>query len=78
MKQKGRRAFFAAQSLRSWVPLARQGVFYNKALRPVSGLGGPAPTASVTRSPRLWAASPGATPARLCEHTMKVGSRSSN
>src|ERR1035437_2117133 len=25
-----------------------------------------------TPSPRLWAASPGATPARLCEHTMRV------
>jgi hypothetical protein len=24
-----------------------------------------------TPSPRLWAASPGATPARLCEHTMR-------
>jgi hypothetical protein len=27
---------------------------------------------SPTPSPRLWAASPGATPARLCEHTMRV------
>ncbi len=25
-----------------------------------------------TPSPRLWAASPGATPVRLCEHTMRV------
>ena len=25
-----------------------------------------------TPSPRLWATAPGATPARLCEHTMRV------
>src|SRR5262252_7663063 len=30
-----------------------------------------------TPSPRLWATSPGATPARLCEHTMEVERRSS-
>jgi hypothetical protein len=28
-----------------------------------------------TPSPRLWATAPGATPARLCEHTMRVFSR---
>ena len=28
-----------------------------------------------TPSPRLWATAPGATPARLCEHTMRVASR---
>ena len=30
-----------------------------------------------TPSPRLWATAPGATPARLCEHTMRVASRPS-
>ena len=28
-----------------------------------------------TPSPRLWATAPGATPTRLCEHTMRVSSR---
>src|SRR5271169_936473 len=35
--------------------------------------GGHPPIASEpTPSPRLWATPPGATPARLCEHTMRV------
>src|ERR1700682_1137279 len=35
--------------------------------------GGHSPIASEpTPSPRLWATTPGATPARLCEHTMRV------
>src|SRR5690242_1686552 len=38
--------------------------------------GGHPPIASEpTPSPRLWAAAPGATPVRLCEHTMRVGDR---
>jgi len=42
------------------------------------GTGGLAPIASEpTQSPRLWATAPGATPARLCEHTMRVLSRPS-
>ena len=31
-----------------------------------------------TPSPRLWAASPGATPTRLCEHTMRALSQPAN
>jgi hypothetical protein len=42
----GRRVFFDAQSLRSGVPPQTERVLYNKALRPVSGSGGLAPTAS--------------------------------
>jgi hypothetical protein len=30
-----------------------------------------------TPSPRLWATAPGATPARLCEHTMRAASQPS-
>src|SRR5262245_50454743 len=38
--------------------------------------GGLSPIASEpTPSPRLWATPPGATPARLCEHTMRVRTR---
>src|SRR5689334_5181560 len=38
--------------------------------------GGHPPIASEpTPSPRLWAAAPGATLVRLCEHTMRVGDR---
>src|SRR5437660_6475176 len=38
--------------------------------------GGRWPIASEpTPSPRLWATPPGATPARLCEDTMRVGHR---
>src|SRR3984893_1059169 len=37
--------------------------------------GGHSPIASEpTPSPRLWATAPGATPVRLCEHTMRVSS----
>src|SRR5665213_2663971 len=40
--------------------------------------GGHPPIASEpTPSPRLWATAPGATPVRLCEHTMRVSSRPS-
>ena len=40
--------------------------------------GGHLPIASEpTPSPRLWATAPGATPARLCNHTMKVSNRPS-
>ena len=40
--------------------------------------GGIPPIASEpTPSPRLWATAPGATPARLCEHTMRAGHRPS-
>src|ERR1700686_1381738 len=40
--------------------------------------GGHSPIASEpTPSPRLWATALGATPARLCEHTMRVASRPS-
>ncbi len=41
--------------------------------------GGLPPIASEpTPSPRLWATPPGATPARLCEHTMRVPNRTAN
>src|SRR5215471_6832820 len=40
--------------------------------------GGLSPIASEpTPSPRLWATSPGATPTRLCEYTMRASNRSS-
>ena len=44
-----------------------------KTTRIVIAVGGPRRLLpEPTPSPRLWATAPGATPARLCEHTMRV------
>src|ERR1700733_3248920 len=83
-KPFGRRAFLMAQSLRSRIP-PKQWIHGSsralQALRKSHGFcvtGGLPPIASEpTPSPRLWATAPGATPARLCEHTMRVGHRPS-
>src|SRR5260221_10536955 len=70
-----------AQSLRSGVSPAAEGRPYRKALR-ASGPVDPTYLVALeglrrllpepTPSPRLWAASPGATPVKLCEHTIRV------
>src|ERR1044072_8117768 len=80
--QLGRRAFFNAQSLGSeispkqWIPTERSSPGAPATLTGSASQEGLPPIASEpTPSPRLWATPPGATPAGLCEHTMRADRR---
>ena len=66
-----------AQSLRSWVPLGetKASSTTKPSARFLTTLEGLRRPLAYTRSPRLRATPPGATPAELCEHTTRVRNR---